>query len=482
MDNRALAIGEVIEVVKPILKPHDWGGPEVLQARMGEQPAPYAPVIGFAIDQGSSIRFLNRDEASGGVFEQDLLSRAIANLETTLAGIQWQEIDTSGRRMAVFSGDFYCAEGILSPAIMRKAHELFDSELLIAACPERGTLFAMAFDADDASGEMEAITKGLGSMAAEMYFGTAQAPISPCVWLLKNGDVLGARSLDEKALKELEKSARADTENGVDTLNIKAGWVEPESGGGEKKQFHCFLDYNEKSKPFIEHFQHVIKDLLYEHVRPVASDVDNVVVVVVNVAQELYQKAMHDMSGQVDLLNQQFADIYEWAKQAGVRLELQVRTRAEGVTEDAARIIATAPFLIFYLVCAADGTIDKKEVQTFQGQCAVLLKVISQFAGEEVHKAFVENLQNLQAVLTEVVGRFSSASDALTALVEIRLAIDNHHEPDSAMMLKRMLLAMGTQLASASGGFFGFGSKISKEEKAVLALIAVALGVSEEQA
>jgi hypothetical protein len=42
-------------------------------------------------------------------------------------------------------------------------------------------------------------------------------------------------------------------------------------------------------------------------------------------------------------------------------------------------------------------------------------------------------------------------------------------------MIAKGLLALGNAVASASGGFLGFGPKISKEEKGALAVIEMIL-------
>lgn len=50
--------------------------------------------------------------------------------------------------------------------------------------------------------------------------------------------------------------------------------------------------------------------------------------------------------------------------------------------------------------------------------------------------------------------------------------------PEEAQAFKQALLGLGKAVASASGGFLGFGSKISKEEKATLERIAAGLGLT----
>jgi hypothetical protein len=71
-----------------------------------------------------------------------------------------------------------------------------------------------------------------------------------------------------------------------------------------------------------------------------------------------------------------------------------------------------------------------------------------------------------------------SQADPVEELSRVAHILDTHY-PDEALAFKKSLLAIGIQIASSSGGFFGLGGKISKDEGAAIAGIAVILGVTE---
>jgi hypothetical protein len=119
--------------------------------------------------------------------------------------------------------------------------------------------------------------------------------------------------------------------------------------------------------------------------------------------------------------------------------------------------------LVFLLVAAADGGIDRKEILSFG---ATLQK---QRGGQSV--VFSRILQittaNFEAFLNEIA---SSGVSVPEQLLQVGLLLQSGKIPrEDALVVARQLCELGTAIASASGGgLFGFGSKISKEEAKVL--------------
>lgn len=68
---------------------------------------------------------------------------------------------------------------------------------------------------------------------------------------------------------------------------------------------------------------------------------------------------------------------------------------------------------------------------------------------------------------------FAGGPQRVAAIVDARLPA----EP--ARAFKLALLQLGHEIASASGGFFGFGAKVGTQEKAALAAVAVCPGIVE---
>ncbi len=129
-----------------------------------------------------------------------------------------------------------------------------------------------------------------------------------------------------------------------------------------------------------------------------------------------------------------------------------------------------APFLIFFLVAAADGKVDKKELTEF-------IKVLSnpELLEDALMNRVITNIIN--DIPTMIADMASRELDYISELGILQNIADNNLSEDEANQFKISLFRIGKNIAEASGGFFGFGSKISKEEKAALAAIALCLGI-----
>ncbi len=132
-------------------------------------------------------------------------------------------------------------------------------------------------------------------------------------------------------------------------------------------------------------------------------------------------------------------------------------------------LLPRSPLLIFLLVAASDGKVDRKELTNFQ-------KVVlgsGRLPSPLLQKAIAEMLPNLERYLQELTsGKF----DYIGELKRIGDYVDQNH-PAEAETFKMSLLGLGKLIAESSGGFFGFGNKMSKDEEKALVAIAVTLGV-----
>lgn len=129
-----------------------------------------------------------------------------------------------------------------------------------------------------------------------------------------------------------------------------------------------------------------------------------------------------------------------------------------------------APFLIFFLVAASDGKIDKKEVTEF-------MKVLSnpEFLNNPLLNRIITNVINeIPAIIAEMA---TQKLDYIAELGSLKSIADKNLSEEEANKFKISLFLIGKKIAEASGGFLGFGSKISKEEKAALAAIGLCLGI-----
>ena len=169
---------------------------------------------------------------------------------------------------------------------------------------------------------------------------------------------------------------------------------------------------------------------------------------------------------------------------------------ADGIDEDEAdddltpeqkqTLIARMPALCFLLVAGCDGSIDDKEIVSFA-------KTLAKAAADA---AAPQDGEPPNLLTGEVFGqapqRFAGDLDAITAevgvgaamLIPLKLmqarqaAIELH--PEEVDDFCRSLYDLAHSVAAASGGFFGFGSKISKQEQAALTVLHAALGLDDE--
>jgi len=124
-----------------------------------------------------------------------------------------------------------------------------------------------------------------------------------------------------------------------------------------------------------------------------------------------------------------------------------------------------APFIVFILVAAADGSIDSKELKAFS-------KALEKQENELLLEILRHNSQNPQEIM-----EFLSTDDMNIGLLfkEIIDAINQKLSETYAFRFKATIYSIAEQVARSSSGFFGFGKKIRKQEKEVLNVIAAVL-------
>jgi tellurite resistance protein len=131
-----------------------------------------------------------------------------------------------------------------------------------------------------------------------------------------------------------------------------------------------------------------------------------------------------------------------------------------------------APVLVFLLVAAMDGKVDEKEVKGFQK----ILREAATYKSELLRNILIATMDKIPAILAQIL---SSSGDAGRTLQQVKAIAEAKLPVEEAKLFKQSLLYVGKQIAESSGGFLGFGSKISKEEKAALNAVALLLGVTE---
>ncbi len=143
----------------------------------------------------------------------------------------------------------------------------------------------------------------------------------------------------------------------------------------------------------------------------------------------------------------------------------------EGLTGEDWATLAKAPCLVFILVAAADGKVDAKEISIF----GKILQSYDSLPSPVLAKIFGIAQKNLEGFIQEIVATGEPPQQQLMSLAQ--LLKSGKIPKEDAIVVAQGLLELGKAIASASGGFLGFGPKISKEEKQALAMLEMILVV-----
>jgi len=134
-----------------------------------------------------------------------------------------------------------------------------------------------------------------------------------------------------------------------------------------------------------------------------------------------------------------------------------------GLSEKQWAVVASTPVIVFLMVAAADGTIDDEEVSVFGST------LLGSLGGESrvMAGAAARAAPNLKPMIEQLSRRkIEELAGVVAASRQIVAEAAGHAEAEA---FARACLALGEAVAKASGGgFLGFGSKVGREEKAML--------------
>ncbi|MDA8018845.1 MAG: hypothetical protein MPN21_15495 [Thermoanaerobaculia bacterium] len=138
--------------------------------------------------------------------------------------------------------------------------------------------------------------------------------------------------------------------------------------------------------------------------------------------------------------------------------------------------IALASGLIatFLCIAGADGSVDGKEIRAFQRSLLSDLDDSTMAMGISIAYA-VNHFEKLTKSLVE-----SGPETMLLVVAAARQQVENLFDADEARTYAERLYGMAEDVAKASGGFFGFGNKISKEEATALRMLKKLLSLDED--
>ena len=136
--------------------------------------------------------------------------------------------------------------------------------------------------------------------------------------------------------------------------------------------------------------------------------------------------------------------------------------------EKEARVIAKAPVLVFLLVSAADGTIDKQEIRDFE---SILTRAPYGALLALMAKARLSIVDTLRQLTERPV-------DYIAELERIGRVLDQRLTAADAQQVKTQLYDLGISIANASGRFLGLvGNPVSDQERTALKVIAGLFGI-----
>lgn len=146
----------------------------------------------------------------------------------------------------------------------------------------------------------------------------------------------------------------------------------------------------------------------------------------------------------------------------------------EGLTGEDWATLARSPCLVFLMVAAADGGIDKKEIMAF-GSILRQHKAVP----SAIFSRILQIAQaNFETFTREIMESGAQVQDHLLDLADL---LGSGKIPrEEAINVAHLLCGLAQVIASASGGFLGFGPKISKKEKEVLDYLKALLVSSAE--
>jgi len=159
--------------------------------------------------------------------------------------------------------------------------------------------------------------------------------------------------------------------------------------------------------------------------------------------------------------------------QLGASPSTQLQSTAT-IAVDQQVVLDRGPGLVFALVAAADGKVDKKEM-------AVFAKILAAAKSSTIKSPALGRSLDIKRSCESVdhyIKTIANGSDPQKELEILCNAIDGTLSALEAQQFKLGLAYIGKQVAEASGGYSGsFGSNDCKKEKAVLGSILVALKI-----
>jgi hypothetical protein len=140
-----------------------------------------------------------------------------------------------------------------------------------------------------------------------------------------------------------------------------------------------------------------------------------------------------------------------------------------GLTSEEFDSVSRVPLIILYTMLEANNKPDEKERKKVS---EIIVREYTEKNGLLMERIF----EKLLDVYIDYVHSYED--DYTVELASAAKIIDDKLSTIEAKMFKKYLLGIAEEVAQASGGFLGFGNKVSAKEKATLDTISLALDMS----
>lgn len=209
----------------PVLKPAEWAedtkNDVVLRGIYSENSIQANdPVVGYALDLPEALEFLVKNSLGESISTTEIHHKALQNLNRRLlAETHWHELsyqvsETPGHFITglVLNGDYFSSEALLSEELLNLAHQRLDASMMMVIAPERGKLFAAKISSEDQQTRPEVLA--FANAALSHYFKPEQAPISPNVWIVRDGrlvdQIKGMEGIISRARQNAEEQSQQE--------------------------------------------------------------------------------------------------------------------------------------------------------------------------------------------------------------------------------------------------------------------------------
>lgn len=224
--------------ILPSLKPHDWPARAYALSRplVAIQGVPHVPWVGYGYNHAYSFEFLSRESFPNGGPEEHIRmieQAALRNLRQRPVTWKLESVRLGIFRrlpLLICSDDFLAAEHILDPRAMLQAAEMLKTRRLAVGVPSRGVLVATRAPLP------KKLMRQFSAMVAAQFYTPRAAAISPTVFVVEDGQIIGAITGQEQAgqrmAQEEERRAAevyinavisADRATGKETLHLLTG-------------------------------------------------------------------------------------------------------------------------------------------------------------------------------------------------------------------------------------------------------------------